>query len=636
MEVAGSAKPVHEEEPSGRPEGMPPLHPVERSYQVARSDRSDRLLDGWQGGRATVDPIALSARGKTAVLATASTHYATHSKRTAWLEEHEGHLMLRQPPPMTAPPRPQNAQKYCELHEQNGHTTTKCRELKKALHELADKGQIDQFLKRGPRFLRQEQTIAPPPPRDEECSTEVVATIAGGYVEEITRTALKAQLRSAQQEVNPTGMIRLPVRFGDKSKFKSLEADFLVVDVPTAYNVIIGWPTLHRVKAEVKATMNKRGWGLHVGLSAVLTTSLLRHTSLSFQRIGGLVLSNFTLRRRGDKFHLLGIAALHSSLFAFVHKAQALKYQSSENSPARVSKTLRGRPSGLVDSPAPWPGLHQSWPSPADAASLFHSPLGPPGASHNAFGTGKRVPPAAGTLRRLHPLGKDLSHCHLLLGHLWGVRSPRGGQVPGLDYVLDQRKSNIGVRLDKASRRPRGERGGAAGNWGRSSCGFGDSGVPRPSRGPVPGRPTSRQASRRSADPLFPQWRGGGGPSLIRLLLGRLLLTDRQTHDRPLPAGYKGWRLQEGVLSQSQRKTKGGKASKGHIPYLFGLLGNKKLPLFLSLTLDSGRHLFRSGVPGLEHLSKRLSTLSDILKDKKAGRNEKQVVRKKLQSKEPV
>ena len=53
------------------------------------------------------------------------------------------------------------------------------------------------------------------------------------------------------QEVNSTGMIRLPVHFGDKKKFKSLEVDFLVVDVATTYNVIIGRPTLHRVKAVV-------------------------------------------------------------------------------------------------------------------------------------------------------------------------------------------------------------------------------------------------------------------------------------------------------------------------------------------------------------------------------------------------
>ena len=53
------------------------------------------------------------------------------------------------------------------------------------------------------------------------------------------------------QEVNPMGMIRLLVRFGDKTKIKSLEVDFLVVDVPMAYNVIIRRPTLHRVKAVV-------------------------------------------------------------------------------------------------------------------------------------------------------------------------------------------------------------------------------------------------------------------------------------------------------------------------------------------------------------------------------------------------
>jgi len=56
------------------------------------------------------------------------------------LMEVRGHPMLRRPPPMTAPPRPQKARKYCEFHEQNGHTTTECRELEKALHELADKG----------------------------------------------------------------------------------------------------------------------------------------------------------------------------------------------------------------------------------------------------------------------------------------------------------------------------------------------------------------------------------------------------------------------------------------------------------------------------------------------------------------
>jgi len=37
----------------------------------------------------------------------------------AWsiLMEVRGHPMLRRPPPMTVPPKPQNAKKYCEFHE---------------------------------------------------------------------------------------------------------------------------------------------------------------------------------------------------------------------------------------------------------------------------------------------------------------------------------------------------------------------------------------------------------------------------------------------------------------------------------------------------------------------------------------
>ncbi|KAJ8429915.1 hypothetical protein Cgig2_025345 [Carnegiea gigantea] len=74
------------------------------------------------------------------------------------------HPMLKKRPPMISAPKPHNARKYCEFHEQNGHTTTECRELRKDLHELTDKGQIDRFLKRGPRFLRKEREPAQPEP----------------------------------------------------------------------------------------------------------------------------------------------------------------------------------------------------------------------------------------------------------------------------------------------------------------------------------------------------------------------------------------------------------------------------------------------------------------------------------------
>ncbi|KAJ8432677.1 LOW QUALITY PROTEIN: hypothetical protein Cgig2_034003 [Carnegiea gigantea] len=71
----------------------------------------------------------------------------------------KGHTMLRKPQPMTAVPEPYNAWKYCKFHQQNGHSTVRCWELKKTLHELADKGQIDCFLNRGPQSLRKDHDL---------------------------------------------------------------------------------------------------------------------------------------------------------------------------------------------------------------------------------------------------------------------------------------------------------------------------------------------------------------------------------------------------------------------------------------------------------------------------------------------
>ncbi|KAJ8419664.1 hypothetical protein Cgig2_033946 [Carnegiea gigantea] len=114
---------------------------------------------------------------------------------------------------------------------------------------------------------------AQPHPRDEECSMKIVATVAGGY------------------NVNPACTIHLPLSFGDKLKARNLEVNFLVFDMPTAYNVILGCPTLHMAKAREYAQgereneeQGKRG-GLHIRLSTVLTTLIFRSPGISMQRL---------------------------------------------------------------------------------------------------------------------------------------------------------------------------------------------------------------------------------------------------------------------------------------------------------------------------------------------------------------
>ncbi|KAJ8423380.1 hypothetical protein Cgig2_034208 [Carnegiea gigantea] len=49
----------------------------------------------------------------------------------------------------------------------------------------------------------------------------------------------------------PAGNDTVTPRFGDKTKSRNLEVDFLEVDMPTAYNVILGRPILYRVKVVI-------------------------------------------------------------------------------------------------------------------------------------------------------------------------------------------------------------------------------------------------------------------------------------------------------------------------------------------------------------------------------------------------
>ncbi|RWW04851.1 hypothetical protein GW17_00031905 [Ensete ventricosum] len=51
--------------------------------------------------------------------------------------------------------------------------------------------------------------------------------------------------------ITPVGVTTLPVTFGDKPRTKTHMVHFLVVDLPTAYNVIIGRPTLNKLRAIV-------------------------------------------------------------------------------------------------------------------------------------------------------------------------------------------------------------------------------------------------------------------------------------------------------------------------------------------------------------------------------------------------
>ena len=87
--------------------------------------------------------------------------------------------MLRRPKPIDTSVKSRNKNKYCEYHEDHGHTTAECRELKKALHELADQGQLNHFLKKGDGDHNR-CNLEEKKDNDADRNIEIIAIIIGG------------------------------------------------------------------------------------------------------------------------------------------------------------------------------------------------------------------------------------------------------------------------------------------------------------------------------------------------------------------------------------------------------------------------------------------------------------------------
>ena len=49
----------------------------------------------------------------------------------------------------------------------------------------------------------------------------------------------------------PVGRKKLSVSVGDKDNSRTVDVNFLVMDIPMAYNVILGRPTLSTIKAVI-------------------------------------------------------------------------------------------------------------------------------------------------------------------------------------------------------------------------------------------------------------------------------------------------------------------------------------------------------------------------------------------------
>nr|XP_018684361.1 PREDICTED: uncharacterized protein LOC108953349 [Musa acuminata subsp. malaccensis] len=71
------------------------------------------------------------------------------------------------------------------------------------------------------------------------------------------------------ESISPLGAVTLPLTLKEVPRMKTVMATFLVVDLPTAYNAILGCPTLNKLRAVISTYHRTEKFPTHAGVAEV-------------------------------------------------------------------------------------------------------------------------------------------------------------------------------------------------------------------------------------------------------------------------------------------------------------------------------------------------------------------------------
>nr|GEV91131.1 reverse transcriptase domain-containing protein [Tanacetum cinerariifolium] len=134
--------------------------------------------------------------------------------------------------PMVTPVEKRSSNKFCEFHNDKGHSTDECVQLRKQIEKLVRAGKLSYFIKEIRRDRDQQKTGKKDDPiKDKATAINMIHPLQ----------------RVARQK--PLGQLRLLVTIGNAGNYTRAWMNFMIVRSPSPYNGIIGRHGIREIQA---------------------------------------------------------------------------------------------------------------------------------------------------------------------------------------------------------------------------------------------------------------------------------------------------------------------------------------------------------------------------------------------------
>ncbi|GKB44691.1 hypothetical protein Tco_0889633 [Tanacetum coccineum] len=227
-------------------------------------------------------------------------------------------VKFKAPPPMTGPAENHNKNKFCEFHDDKGHSTDECIHLRRQIEEAIKSGQLSHLVKEikqgGKRGEQVKAAKKEEVPNNEKATAifivqpwqritrqktthsfsadqEISFSTLGEDSGQETPIVIEAKTLSKNKnhmipsttpllglsgEISwPLGQISLMVTLGDEEHSASALMNFMVVRSPSPYNGIIGRPGLRKIQVVPSTAYGMLKFPVEGGITTIRSTTIV-------------------------------------------------------------------------------------------------------------------------------------------------------------------------------------------------------------------------------------------------------------------------------------------------------------------------------------------------------------------------